>query len=332
MQLRLAVPRGAGFLLFIRLLGCWATVTSASTTNVTGSHNDSTNLVDGDAQSIVRQALRILAAINKDRIDHPVFNKAEYEDIDTQGQPAEPLDYEADPESLRRRLSSRSDDDSSSTSYSIPPELAEAARIVAESTPQQPQGDHDDVAATVRNKYARKDLNDTNTPREQLAPEGLLSKYAHEQTGPIDKRDSGYWMIDDQSHPGKSPFSPSNYQVWRNVKNFGAVGDGITDDTEAINRAISDGARCGSGCHTSTIAPAVVYFPPGTYLVSSSIIQYYNTQFLGDVSLSVILFHLEYLAILFCFLTSFTGSLPMFPLYWPRLVLLVLVSFHRTIT
>jgi polygalacturonase len=65
---------------------------------------------------------------------------------------------------------------------------------------------------------------------------------------------------------------------------YGAKGDGVTDDTAAINRAISDGGRCGANCGSSTIYPAVVYFPPGTYLVSSSIIQYYNTQFLGDVS------------------------------------------------
>lgn len=62
------------------------------------------------------------------------------------------------------------------------------------------------------------------------------------------------------------------------------MGDGVTDDTAAINLAISDGQRCGPDCGTSTVVPAVVYFPAGTYLVSSPIIQYYNTQFLGDVS------------------------------------------------
>lgn len=56
------------------------------------------------------------------------------------------------------------------------------------------------------------------------------------------------------------------------------------DDTAAIQEAIASGNRCGAGCSSSTIVPAVVYFPPGTYLVSSTIIQYYNTQFMGDVS------------------------------------------------
>ena len=30
------------------------------------------------------------------------------------------------------------------------------------------------------------------------------------------------------------------------------------------------------------MTPAFVYFPPGTYLVSTPIIQYYYTQFVGD--------------------------------------------------
>lgn len=60
------------------------------------------------------------------------------------------------------------------------------------------------------------------------------------------------------------------------------LGDGVTDDTEAINLAISDGGRCGEGCASTTETPAVVYFPAGTYLISSSIIDYYYTSLVGD--------------------------------------------------
>ena len=68
------------------------------------------------------------------------------------------------------------------------------------------------------------------------------------------------------------------------MKDYGAKGDGVTDDTEAINLAISDGNRCGPGCTGSTKTPALVYFPPGTYLVSEPIVDYYYTQVIGNPS------------------------------------------------
>ncbi|TBU39254.1 beta-1,3-glucanase [Dichomitus squalens] len=92
-----------------------------------------------------------------------------------------------------------------------------------------------------------------------------------------------FWLEQIQ-HQGSAPFNPnpSGYQVFRNVKNFGAKGDGVTDDTAAINAAISSGNRCGNGCGQSSVSPAVVYFPAGTYLVSSPVISYYYTQLIGD--------------------------------------------------
>jgi glucan 1,3-beta-glucosidase len=61
------------------------------------------------------------------------------------------------------------------------------------------------------------------------------------------------------------------------------IGDGVTDDTAAINAAISAGGRFGpSSRETSTTTPAIVYFPAGTYLISSPIIDYYFTQLIGN--------------------------------------------------
>ncbi|KAJ6785862.1 hypothetical protein PWT90_10961 [Aphanocladium album] len=98
----------------------------------------------------------------------------------------------------------------------------------------------------------------------------------------LEKR-GGYWM-EQMVQNGASPFAPSGYKVWRNVKDYGAVGDGVHDDTTAINRAISDGNRCGADCGSSTTLQAAVYFPAGTYLVSRSIVAYYFTQMIGDAT------------------------------------------------
>lgn len=48
-----------------------------------------------------------------------------------------------------------------------------------------------------------------------------------------------------------------------NVKSLGAVGDGVTDDTNAIRKAVKAGIE-----HGRYATPAFVYFPKGTYLVT----------------------------------------------------------------
>ncbi|KAL8825800.1 MAG: hypothetical protein Q9191_004191 [Dirinaria sp. TL-2023a] len=94
---------------------------------------------------------------------------------------------------------------------------------------------------------------------------------------------SPYWL-EDIKHQGVSPFQTNSaYLVFRNVKDFGARGDGLSDDTAAINRAISTGNRCRPGvCQSSTISPAIVYFPAGTYRVSAPIVDFYYTQIIGN--------------------------------------------------
>ncbi|KAF2828532.1 exo-beta 1,3 glucanase-like protein [Ophiobolus disseminans] len=94
----------------------------------------------------------------------------------------------------------------------------------------------------------------------------------------------GFWM-NDLSGKGIAAFNanPGAYKVFRNVRDYGAVGDGVTDDSEAFNRAISDGNRCGPWvCQSSTDTPAVVYVPSGTYLIGQKIVFYYMTQLIGN--------------------------------------------------
>ncbi|KAK8065265.1 hypothetical protein PG997_012012 [Apiospora hydei] len=93
-----------------------------------------------------------------------------------------------------------------------------------------------------------------------------------------------YWL-EDLKAQGIAPFNanPADYKVFRNVMDYGAKGDGVTDDTAAINRAINDGNRCAPGkCASTTTSPALVYFPNGTYIVSDSIVNYYYTQIVGN--------------------------------------------------
>ncbi|KIM38529.1 glycoside hydrolase family 55 protein [Hebeloma cylindrosporum] len=102
--------------------------------------------------------------------------------------------------------------------------------------------------------------------------------------GSVNGSASPFWM-EKIKHQGKAPFNsdPEGYKVFRNVKDYGAVGDGVHDDTAAINLAITSQNRCGGGtCHSSTVSPAIVYFPQGTYLISAPIIPYYYTQLIGD--------------------------------------------------
>jgi glucan 1,3-beta-glucosidase len=72
------------------------------------------------------------------------------------------------------------------------------------------------------------------------------------------------------------------------VRNFGAVGDGTTDDSAAINAAMFQGPRCVgqngpiAPCESSTVTTAIIYFPPGKYLIASRIIMPYNSIVIGD--------------------------------------------------
>ncbi|KAK5087856.1 hypothetical protein LTR05_002071 [Lithohypha guttulata] len=103
-------------------------------------------------------------------------------------------------------------------------------------------------------------------------------------TRPVYADNSCSYWLEEIPHRGIAPFqNDPNYQTFRNVKDYGAIGDGFTDDTTAINLAINSSNRCAPGsCNSSTVTPAVVYFPAGTYLVTGDIIDYYYTTLIGN--------------------------------------------------
>ncbi|KAH7358317.1 pectate lyase superfamily protein-domain-containing protein [Plectosphaerella cucumerina] len=97
------------------------------------------------------------------------------------------------------------------------------------------------------------------------------------------RQNSGYWM-EGLKHQGSWPWgkNPASFKVFRNVKDYGAKGDGVTDDTKAIRKAVEESGMCGDGCYSSTTHGAIIYFPSGTYLVSSTIEKHYGTQLIGN--------------------------------------------------
>ncbi len=71
--------------------------------------------------------------------------------------------------------------------------------------------------------------------------------------------------------------------AWVNVKAYGAKGDGITDDTAAINRAIEDlYTKQLTTSENVRQARKTVWFPTGRYLVSDAILLYPEVNLQGE--------------------------------------------------
>ncbi|KAL4956505.1 pectate lyase superfamily protein-domain-containing protein [Aspergillus filifer] len=208
----------------------------------------------------VIKALEVLAIANKLRVENAKANNytfASPDQVAGRRMNAPPLEYSE--EIISQLLSDkrvRTRDDSHLTG-----ELAEAARMLAESSPPSPStGEHAALAAKVHTKYRSKTI-DTNRPPQKLQrPNGLFEHVPRiaEQTvmDSSAKRDSQETAI--FKRRSESSFAPDGYKVWRNVKDYGAKA--------AINKAMSDANRCGADCGSSTVYPAAVFFRPGTYL------------------------------------------------------------------
>lgn len=216
-----------------------------------------------DAFAMVARAQKALGPANKKRIDNIRLNQYTFENPNSQAI-APPLDYNNTESlnsttSIRRSLLSNSSSTppTNSSVYSLPPELIEAARLVAESTPTIPDSSKQAaLAAEVLAKYSRR-VNDTNRmPQAIRKPDGLFVHasqdyekvtYASNLTKPtlekpnLENRGTSTWWMANIVQNGASPFAPPGYKggsllnvifivvliaviVWRNVLDYGAQG------------------------------------------------------------------------------------------------------------
>ncbi|RDW86246.1 glycoside hydrolase family 55 protein [Aspergillus mulundensis] len=105
-----------------------------------------------------------------------------------------------------------------------------------------------------------------------VAEADVAAEQANGTSAPIRPAAATFWM-QDIKHQGTMPWgNDAQYKVFRNVvSDYHADPTGASDSTAAIQAAINDGNRCGAKCNGSTRKNAIVYFPPGTYLVSRTI-------------------------------------------------------------
>lgn len=200
--------------------------------------------------------------------------------------------------------------------------LRQAQKLVEAAVAQQSEYNAWRVANPKRNTYQSRHSNDAHSstqhkkydqpvaptldPRLRAAAALLAERHAAQQlrngtlhksyskfTKPpkpltLAKRDtadmsSSYWPAHvDHGLPAMG--WDSSYPVYRDVTDpkFGAKGDGVTDDTDAINAAISYGGSCQENCESSSTKGTFIYFPPGTYLISSPLNASYYSQLVGD--------------------------------------------------
>ncbi|KAF3103497.1 hypothetical protein TWF102_003687 [Orbilia oligospora] len=168
---------------------------------------------------------------------------------------------------------------------------ARNAYVVANPRRNSPNGPRGDAPIKTKRRFQRSRYEFTvnSTVAEAAALVAEADARAANTTEIIPKLkprapppNASLWWYEGIEHNGQFAGAPSGYKVYRNVKDYGAKGDGVTDDTEAINAAIREGNRCQANCGATSVLGAVVYFPTGTYLVSGSLLSDYYTVFIGD--------------------------------------------------
>jgi hypothetical protein len=181
-----------------------------------------------EANAIVNDALKAAAALNKGRLNNPQRNTYSFRNGSANDMyvPAPPLNSSGTAMNWTSGLLKRSNGTNVTAdfAYTIPPNIAEAARIVAEATSHEASAGIDIDIAQMLGKYRTK-KNDTNAPRQAyVAPTGLegfipsnaqLPLVAVNGTNSqvVEKRsDADFWLTEIAQN-GYSPYAPAGYKV-----------------------------------------------------------------------------------------------------------------------
>ena len=130
--------------------------------------------------------------------------------------------------------------------------------------------------------------NTTITPWDPIVRPNTHARKVKRSCSPLTPTYPSTFWYEVIDHNGESPFiaNGASWEVFRNVKTaYGAAGDGVTDDTAALQNAITAGNSAGSrAAHVfgTTGQPAVVYLPEGVYLISSPLQLYVGTVIMGN--------------------------------------------------
>jgi hypothetical protein len=192
--------------------------TYASLTPISQAAAASSTMSLEEARDKVEQALKVLTTVNKDLTSNPQRNTYQFQNESSikANKQAPPLQYQ------NSNIAARSTNmgQNEPKAYTIPVELVEAARIVAESTSNHGLGGQGLDINAVLSKYRQK-TNDTNAPPQaHRSPNGLGRPFIADTASSEQfilnmhsKRDSSTFWLTEIDQTGTSPFAPAGYKV-----------------------------------------------------------------------------------------------------------------------
>ncbi len=205
--------------------------------NSTATAGDGTHMTLDDARELVAQFQQAMAQANAANQQNPrannytIYNKT---DVEAAAKPAPYLEYSSNSTAAkkrrravwRRQVSNNTAATNSPTlSYTIPPEVAEAARTLAEANPPDTSSEeYDAIVARMKQQYAPKNNNTNVMPQVLQRPSGLLgivdalpdansNATAAAHSSASSKRASTDFWIEKMAQLGSSPSAPAGYKV-----------------------------------------------------------------------------------------------------------------------